>query len=99
MLIDVQQSGEKMKMFINIHNQRDVHTGEKLVRKLNRHRVIRRWGNTIPVGIMNAPSGRCDQRCREQYDGTFWEKIVHRYQLETVFLSGQAGPPLAAAFK
>jgi len=79
---DVQRGGEKMTRIINVHDQRDVRTGERLARKINCSRIIRQRGSTILAGDFNAPSRRWDPRCKEQRNATVWEEILDEHGLE-----------------
>jgi hypothetical protein len=79
---DVRRRGEKIMRIINIHDQRDVRTGERRAWKLNWHRAIRQGGGTIIAGNMNAHSQRWDPRCRAQRDAALWEEIIDEYGLE-----------------
>jgi len=56
MVTVVKRRGEKMTRIINVHDQKDVQTGERRARKLNWHRAIRKGGGTIIAANMNAHS-------------------------------------------
>jgi hypothetical protein len=54
---DVRRRGENITRIVNIYDQRDTQTGERLARKLNFQRVI--WqGGTVLVGDFNAHSSQ-----------------------------------------
>jgi len=56
---DVKRRGEKTTMVINIYDQREVHTRERQVRKINWSRIIQQGGGgAILAGNFNAHSRR-----------------------------------------
>lgn len=62
MMIDIHPRKEMMLSMINDYHPRDIHTGERRMRKLKWHRKIRQGGATIIVGNMDAHNRRWDPR-------------------------------------
>ena len=78
---DIRRRREKITRIVNIYNQSDTQSGERLAQKLNWQRVIRQ-GGTVLVGNFPTHNIWWDLRCRVQRNDTFWEDVVDENGLE-----------------
>jgi len=78
---DVSRSGENITRMVNIYDERNGQSGERLAQKMNWQRVI--WqGATVLAGDFNPHSRRWDLRCRGQRNAAPWEEVIDENVLE-----------------
>jgi len=66
---------------VNVYDQKNTHSGERLARMFYWQRVI--WqGGTVLAGDFNAPSKRWDPRCQVQRDAAYWEDVIDENGLQ-----------------
>jgi len=78
---DVRRRAERIKRFVNVYDQKNTHSGERLARKLNWQSLIRQ-GSTVLARDFNGHSPRWDPRCQMQRDAVFWEDMFDENGLE-----------------
>jgi len=78
---NVRRRGEKIMRIVNIYDQRDSQSGERLARKMNWQSLIRQ-GRTVLAGDFNGQSSRWDPRFQIQRNAAFWEEVLAENGLE-----------------
>jgi len=78
---EVRRRGERITRIVNVYDQKNTHSGERLARKWHWQRVIWQDG-TVLAGDFNTHSKRWDPRCQVQRDAAFWEDMIEKNGLE-----------------
>jgi len=72
---DVWRRREMITRIVNVYEQKNTHSGERLAGKLNWQRVFL-LGCTVLAGVCIAHTIRWDPRCQVLWNAVFWEDLI-----------------------
>jgi hypothetical protein len=80
-ITDVTRRGEYITWIVNVYNQRDRESEERLAKMVNWESIMR-WSGSVCAGGFNAHSSRWDPRCRAQWNATCSDGMIDKNGLE-----------------